>query len=462
MEEVILKFAASARAAGMRVSTVEVMDCLRQLPRVDVLDEAQFATVLRSHFAKSRLELARFEHLYHLFFHELREGLDAASMALSKRIETLRSEIMAIEPQMPALAAIADFLAGAPEAYLELLREMQSEGAEGAGGPRGAGANLGGLVRRLPVLRALDRARETTEEFLAAKWHEIHWETRRELKQHVERRLESARRLLTSDMRPDFPLAEIKGAEEDLYGALGRQSFANLSPGEMIRLRDVITKLVRKLRDMASRRFTARSRGLPDIKRTLRAATGTQGIPLALKYRQKAPRRARIVVLCDVSGSVWSSARFMLTVIYALQDCFDRVNSFVFVDEPVEVSSYFDDFDIERALAEVLRCPDITYGASTDYGRMLRLFRDRHMDRISKKTTLIVIGDGRSNYCNPEEGILEEIRSRCRRLLWLNPEDAQFWNSGDSEMRAYLPLCDDIRTCRNLNQLAAFIRDLVL
>ena len=83
MEEVILKFAASARAAGMRISTAEVMDCLRQLPRVDVLDETQFATVLRSHFAKSRLELARFEHLYHLFFHELREGLDAASMAFS-------------------------------------------------------------------------------------------------------------------------------------------------------------------------------------------------------------------------------------------------------------------------------------------------------------------------------------------------------------------------------------------
>lgn len=462
MEEVILKFAASARAAGMRVSTAEVLDCLEQVPRVDLLDEAQFATLLRSHLSKSRLEQARFEQLYHLFFHELREDLDAASMVLARHTETLRREILAIEPQMPALAAIADFLAAEPEAYLQLLREMQSEGHGDGAGPRGAGANLGGLVRRLPVLRALHRAREIVEGFLADHWREIHWETRSELKRHVERRLEIAHRLLASGGLPDIAAPERKRYVTDLYGELGRQAFANLSPGEMIRLRDVIAKLVRKLRDMASRRYAARSRGVPDIKRTLRAATRTQGIPLTIKLRQKPRRKGRIVILCDLSGSVWSSARFMLTVLYALQDCFDRVKSFVFVDEPVEVSRYFDDFDIDRALDEILQCPDIAYGASTDYGRMLRLFRARHMDTINKKTTLILIGDGRTNYGNPEEEIFEQIRNRCRRVLWLNPEDEQFWNSGDSEIRTYAVLCNEMRGVRNLNQLAAFIQELVL
>lgn len=230
----------------------------------------------------------------------------------------------------------------------------------------------------------------------------------------------------------------------------------------MVRLRDVIAKLVRKLRDMVTRRHAARSRGVPDIKRTLRSATRTQGIPLVLKFRRKPPRKGRIVVLCDVSGSVWSSARFMLTMLYALQDCFDRVRSFVFVDAPVDVTRFFDDFDIDRALAEVLQCADIAYGAPTDYGRMLRLFKARYMDTVNKKTTVIVIGDGRTNYGNPEEDILEEIRDRCRRLLWLNPEAEPFWNSGDSEMRTYEVFCNEVRNCRNLNQLAAFIQELVL
>jgi uncharacterized protein with von Willebrand factor type A (vWA) domain len=117
---------------------------------------------------------------------------------------------------------------------------------------------------------------------------------------------------------------------------------------------------------------------------------------------------------------------------------------------------------MDRALAEILACQDINYGASTDYGRMLRLFRARHMDALTRKTTVIVIGDARSNYGNPEEGILEEIRGRSRRVLWLNPENEDFWNSGDSEMHSYEPFCNEVRLCQNLNQLSAFVRELVL
>ncbi len=462
MEAMILKFVASARAAGMRIATAEVQDCLAQLPRVDILDEAQFATLLRSHFAKSRLEQARFEHLYRLFFHELREDLDVAAMALTAQMETLRRELLAIEPQMPALAAVADFLAADPAAYLQLLHAIQSEGQGDGAGPRGAGANLGSLVRRLPVLRALQRARETLDDYLEANLRTVHWETRRALKQHVEHRLETARRLLADTGPPSLAPPQRKGAADNVYGELGQTPFANLSPGEMIRLRDVIAQLVRKLRDMVGRRHTARARGIPDIKRTLRAATRTQGIPLALKFRRKPLRKGRIVVLCDVSGSVWASARFMLTMLYALQDCFERVRSFVFVDAPVDVTPLFDAYDIDRALAEILRSEDIAYGAPTDYGRMLRLFKNRYLDTIDKKTTVIVIGDGRTNYGNPEEGILEVMRDRCRRLLWLNPEAEPFWNSGDSEMRTYEVFCNEVRNCRNLNQLAAFIQALVL
>jgi uncharacterized protein with von Willebrand factor type A (vWA) domain len=343
-----------------------------------------------------------------------------------------------------------------------MLEESKSEGPTEGGGPRGAGANLGNLVRRLPVLRALQRTREGVDAFLKAHWQEIHWETRQEIKGHVERRLDTARRLLTADgiegLAPPTPAAPV----EERFGAFGEMAFANLSPGELILIRDLVAKLVRKLRDTASRRYAARRRGVPDIRRTLRAATHTQGIPLLIKYRHKPLRKSRIVVLCDVSGSVWSSARFMLTMLYALQDCFDRVKSFVFVDEPVDVSHFFEAFDIDRALEEILHSPDVAFDAATDYGRMLRRFKRDYLDKITKKTTVIVIGDGRSNYGNPEEGIFEDLRHRCRRLLWLNPEDQRFWNSGDSEVASYAKLCNQMRPCRNLNQLAAFIQELVL
>ncbi|MGD9331397.1 MAG: VWA domain-containing protein [Desulfobacterales bacterium] len=463
MEAMILKFVASARAAGLRISTAETISCLKQLPRVDVLDEAQFVTVLRANFAKSRLAQARFDHLYDLFFHELREDLDPAATRLAEPMATLRQILLDIEPSMPAMPAIADFIAAQPAAYLKMLQAIQSEvGSTEGGGPRGPGSNLGGIVRRLPVRQALQQARRAVNDFLAQNRDQIHWETRQALMQHVDRRLDTAWRLLAGNHAPHMMPEAPKPAARQAFGDLGRQPFANLSPGEMVRLRDVIARLVRKLKDMAGLRHAARSRGILDVKRTLRAAARTQGIPIVLKFRRRPPRKGRIVVLCDVSGSVWSSARFMLTMLYALQDCFDRVKSFVFVDAPVEVTRYFDKFAVDRALEEILHHPEIAYGAATDYGRTLRLFAARHLDSINKKTTVIMIGDGRTNYGNPEEGILEDIRDRSRRVIWLNPETEQFWNSGDSEMRTYSAFCNEVRACWNLDQLADFIQDLVL
>jgi uncharacterized protein len=462
MENVILKFASSARAAGLRVSTAEVLDCLGQLPLIDLLDEAQFATLLRSHFAKSRLERARFDDLYHLFFHELREDLSADSNEAAERAEALVREIFTSEAQTDVMPEVAEFLAGDPESYLRLLQEIQSEGDSSVNAPRGIGSNWGGLYRRLPILQALNRSELSLEQHLANNQRRIDRRTREEVQRLVTGRLESARRLLLQTGPPEVAPLERRNRSVDAHGELGQLPFANLTPGEIIRLREVIAKLARRLRDIVTLRYAARSRGALDVKRTLRAAGQTQGVPIRLRLRQKPPRRGRIVTICDVSGSVWSSARFMLNMLYALQDCFERVRSFVFIDEPIEITRFFDDHDVDRALQEVLQLPDVNYGAYTDYGRMLRRFQADYIDSINKKTTVIVIGDGRTNYGNPEQGILERLRDRSRRLLWINPESEQFWNTGDSEMATFAVFCNEVRNVQNLNQLAAFFEDLML
>lgn len=463
MEAMVLKFVDAVRAAGLRVSTVEVMDCLNHLSLVDVLDEGQFATVLRSSFAKSYPERLRFDQLYHLFFHELRERLEPTSEPLADHAEALRQALVDAEPERAELGPIADFLVARPEAYLRLITNLSNpEPAQAAMGDQ-FGAGLSGIGPRLSVLMALDRVSPLLKAFLEENRHQIPYDLRRALEDEIRRRLSTARRLL---LRVDQPLGrgpvEPRAAVADVYGDLGNTPFANLSPREMRRMSDTIATLVRKLRDSASRRFAARARGVPDLRGTLRAAMRTQGTPIVLKFRHKPQRKARILALCDVSSSVWSYARFTLTMLYALQDCFGRVRSFVFVDEPVEVTHHFDDHEVAQALQLVLKSPEITFEASTDYGRMLRLFESRHMDAVDKKTTVIIIGDGRTNYRDPAPTVLAEIRSHARRVLWLNPESSPFWHTGDSEMRTYEPLCNEVRPCQNLNQLAAFFHELVL
>jgi uncharacterized protein len=459
MVPLILDFVACARAAGLRVSTGEVLDCLARAGWIDPLDERQFCALLRANMAKSRLAQERFDRLYHLYFHELRRQIDDPSVSIAPQTEEISARVRALEPGDPVPAAIADFLRGDPAAYLQLLRGIDSEEDSQHRGP---GANLGALVRRLPVLVALDRAGAILDDYLAARRRELHWEMRREIDRHLRQRLASARGLLTESNRSAVAPPIVRESASQRRNQLGERTFASLSPAEVAQMRQVIARLVRKLKDTIGLRYAARSRGLLDVKKTLRRAARYQGVPLELRRRRRPPRKGRVMALCDLSGSVWSAARFMLNMLHALQDCFDRVRSFAFVAGLVEVTDLFAHHDIDRAIEKVLTETELAYGAATDYGLTLRQFRDAYMDAVNQKTTVIIIGDGRSNYGNPEEAILAEIRERCRRLIWLNPESEAFWLTGDSEMPTYMPLCNEVRPCQNLNQLSDFIRDLVL
>ena len=127
-----------------------------------------------------------------------------------------------------------------------------------------------------------------------------------------------------------------------------------------------------------------------------------------------------------------------------------------------EVTQVFEDYEINQAIEKVLKEANIEYNAATDYGLTFRQFQKKYMDILNKKTTLIIIGDGRSNYSNPEDQILDEMREKCRRVIWLNPETPYFWYTGDSEMRTYQACCHEVRPCQNLNQLLDFIQSLVL
>lgn len=460
MERTILKFVSSARAAGLRISTTETLDCLKQLGMVNLLNETQFSRVLRANFAKSRKDQDKFDLLFHLFFHELREDevLVGADPIAGHRREMLDLLDQEADDDTP-LPALIEFLDGNLAPYLELLKGLESEGQEANRGP---GSNLGSMVRRVNVMLTIGRTGNALSAVIQGSRDRLAWETREGLARHFEQRLASAQRLLTRQ-RSKAPSKKKKSPSHDQRMIrMGAIPFTSLTPKEVQEMRDVIRELVRKLKDTVNRRYAVRSRGALDVKKTLRKAMQYQGVPIELVYRKKPPRRGKIVVLCDVSGSVWSSARFMLNMLYSLQECFTKVRSFIFVAGLDEVTRFFEDHDVHKAIDKVMNDADIEYDASTDYGLTLREFRAQYMDILNKKTTLIIIGDGRSNYANPEAAILDEMREKCRRLIWLNPETEIFWYSGDSEMRIYEGLCNEVRPCANLNQLTEFIRELVL
>ena len=460
MVNLILKFVSLSRAAGLRISTSEVLDCFDQLNMVDLLEEPQFAAVLRANFAKSRREQSHFNRLYHLFFHELRQESNITrSEALSDLIQTALESVGSGRDENDAMQAVLDYLNGDPLSFMEQLQAGQTAGSEARGG---MGSNLGSMVQRLALMLQINSAEEALGDYLTNQRDHLTWEIRRDLKELFDARLDSARRLIAGDRGAVDDRTSKTVPHRQHLDELGEIHFASLTRKEVEGMREVIEQLVRRLKDSLGRRYAAKNRGPLDVKKTLRRAAGYQGIPVELFFRERPPRKAKIVTLCDVSGSVWSAARFMLNMLYSLQECFTQVRSFVFVAGLDEVTAAFEDHEINPAIEKVLKEADIEYNAATDYGLTFRQFKNKYMDILNKKTTLIIIGDGRSNYSNPEESILEEMREKSRRLIWLNPETPYFWYSGDSEMRTYQKFCHEVRPCQNLNQLLDFITSLVL
>src|SRR5688572_29567860 len=183
-----------------------------------------------------------------------------------------------------------------------------------------------------------------------------------------------------------------------------------------------------------------------DVRRTMRASLQTGGVPLDLRYRPRRPRRPELYVLCDVSTSVTSASVFFLSVLHALHDQFRKLRSFVFVERISEVT---DVFRQERSFAAVSRRIATDAGVAdvsgyTDYGRVWVEFLDKVVDDLDPRSTVIVLGDARTNGREPHAQVFGHVAARAGRTLWINPEPRLYWNYGDSVMSAYEPFCDGV------------------
>ena len=158
-------------------------------------------------------------------------------------------------------------------------------------------------------------------------------------------------------------------------------------------------------------------------------------------------------VLCDVSGSVAQVARFLLLFLYELADVLPNVRSFAFSSTLGEVTDTFSRKAGEDAVEEAL----FVWGkGTTDYGRAFRDFRELCGRDLDRRSTVVVLGDGRNNYFDPNAKLLKEISNRVKQVFWLNPETRDRWADGDSEMRHYAPYCLQVKTCNRIDHIESF------
>jgi uncharacterized protein len=191
----------------------------------------------------------------------------------------------------------------------------------------------------------------------------------------------------------------------------------------------------------------------------MRASLETGGVPLRLCYRPKRPRRPEIYVLCDVSTSVTSASVFFLSVLHALHDSFRRLRSFVFIERISEVSDLFEQERDFRAISKRISSEGGVADVSgyTDYGRVWLEFGELISDELDPRSTIIVLGDARTNGREPHAEVFARVAERAGRTFWLNPEPRLYWNYGDSVMAAYERHCTAAFECWTTSHLENFV-----
>jgi len=209
--------------------------------------------------------------------------------------------------------------------------------------------------------------------------------------------------------------------------------------------KELVEELARRLRGHLSRRYKRSKRGRLDFRRTIRASISHGGVLIETRLRNRRPGKPDLVALCDLSGSVAVVSDFLLALLAPATEYFRHVRTFAYVDRLCEVS-------FEQG--HVVPHTTLDLYALSDFGKVLQQFGQEYGERLLTRNTLIVIlGDARNNRRPPRPDLLARIRDHTRKLVWLNPEPRERWNTGDSVIAAYARHADAVLACASLHEL---------
>jgi uncharacterized protein with von Willebrand factor type A (vWA) domain len=449
MQHTLEDFLRALRAADVRVSPAEAIDAARTVDTVGYADRELFKDALCATLAKSEAEVAAFDRTFETFF--ARKGFDlpppppppeggeAAAPPESGEAEASESPL--------AQALLAGDAA-------ELQQQME------------AAAQRAGVAEiRLSTQRSRLTRRLLDEMGLAEIEKIIASARLKPETQGLAERLDAGRRALVAEAQQYverqhelYAAGSGRQLREEMLARKALNAEGGIDPVDMAIMQQLVRKMAKRLADRYSRRRHAARRGHLDVRKTLRRSMGYGGVPFDIVWKTHKIDKPSIVAICDVSKSVAAAAQFLLTFLYSLNEVVDRLDAFAFSGRLIPVGEILDDHAVEQAILKVLQ----TIGfQQTDYGQALEDFADQHLDRLDRHTTVIFLGDGRSNFAHPRLDLMNLIHQRSRAVIWLNPEPESYWGQGDSVMDRYARYCHVAKTCNTLAGLERVIEDVL-
>jgi uncharacterized protein with von Willebrand factor type A (vWA) domain len=435
----LLVFCEELRREGVAVGTSEILDAFAALDQVPWTVHDDFREALAATIAKSQEDRRVFELLFDRYFFRAAES-EAVQRGIGEGEQRHQGgERLDIDELRDSVRqAIVEGNDGDMRDLARLAIAAFGRQGEGSGV---IGVDVQRIRRTLGLSAGAQPADEDGDQL------EIDREQLNRFERHLRRELERALIERTEALPPSRPLAELD------------RTLPTSPAQDLAAVHRAVAQMKRRLATLGHEQRGRRRGQVVDVRRTMRASLETGGVPLHLRYRPKRPRRPEIYVLCDVSTSVTSASVFFLSVLHALHDSFRKLRSFVFIERISEVTEIFEherDFlSISRRISSEGGVADVS--GYTDYGRVWLEFLGEISDELDPRSTVIVLGDARTNGREPHADAFAQVAEHAGRMFWLNPEPKLYWNYGDSVMSAYEPYCDGAFECWTTRHLENFV-----
>ncbi|MGH2592884.1 MAG: vWA domain-containing protein [Anaerolineae bacterium] len=449
MDDRIIEFIAALRAMGVRVSLAESQDAMRAVEHMGVMHRETFRISLKTTLVKEASDGPIFDRLFPLFFGSEMPPMMNGLGGLSPEEQQMLREALR---QMAAEIArrIRQLMEGRGLSREELERMGQRAGLPNARSPyqqawitrrmlqqMGFNSLEEALQQLLQMLAAMGMSQEAIDQLAEAAG-----ENAEAIEEQVNRFVGAG---IAKNMAEEY---QRRPPVNDLMN----RPLQSLTDAEAEELRNQVRRLAAQLRSRAALRQKRGKKGQLDAKATIRASLKYGAAPIEIKHKHR-HLKPKLCLIADLSTSMRPVVEFMLRLMYELGDQIAKARSFAFIDDISEISQDFAENPPDVAVPEVMERLRPGY-YNTDLGHSLAHFTHAYLDAVDRRTTVIILGDGRNNFNDPRLDAFDAIKRRARKMLWFNPEFRMQWGTGDSDMLAYAPLCDAVHTVSTLAQLA--------
>lgn len=444
MNETLSRFLEALRHSDLRISTSEILDAYRTVDVVGIHDRVLLKNSLALSVAKSSDEQERFDAAFDQFFAHIDIALPPESDDSDTQGDPGSAEQIPSAGQSgdatddgQSASPLEQFSAGGNE--LGMLAAMENAAREV------------GLERMwIFTQKNLYTRRMLDEMGLTEFERDMRGLDEGDELSAMETARERAFEMTREYVEREFDIFAADNGEKLREERLRDMRLQSIDQRDQERVRRILKRIAKRLISLYSRRRSKPMRGVLDVRKTLRRNYPNDGHLFELHWRRKRIKEPNVMVICDVSRSVSALSRFLLYFVHSLGEIIPKLRSFMLCSDLVESTDLFDQLSLDDAVEEALK--RVMLG-STDYGRALADFDDLALADVSRRTSVIILGDARSNDTNPRVDLMQKLHDRAKFVMWLNPEPRTFWGTGDSEMLRYMPYTDFCRPTSSVRDL---------